>query len=590
MGTTIWQAGFGSTEGRIVPANWSPAEGSYVFVLGSDEPGVTGKLLVGDNVNVSQSGTYPAGSFRFRARTRGPASAPDQCWWEASLIVGGTPVVVRRVEVGETLDWSDMGWEQTSGGSGSLAFQLTFRGPSALRAEPEIPAFYLDAIVFAAPAAGDFRLANRYPEPSAPAARADLPISFDLFPLSVSPSAITVKVNGVTAYTAGAFTSAFAGSLSAQSATSASQRWVIDPLEVWSDAEAVTVSVSDGTTTIAWSFTAQRTSGPKIAQVTAQDLQQVRVTFDEAPVAGTGTAGDALLASAYAFTRAAADIAVQVAAISVSQVSATVFDVMTDIPLSAGHTYTLTLENVADALGNVTEPTSPGATATFTAYLPQIDPTRAFNLYAMMPEKNRREDQTGELLAFLTVLQDPLDLLLHVIDSFADVLDPNLAPEGFVDAMLADLGNPFGFDLTLSQKRLLVQLLLPIYKQKGTAPGVVNALRLFLGISMVHVSYGWGALLGDAILGDGTTANPGTFILGSNDGLDPLTFELLTPVALTDAQIAQGTAIVEFMKRGECRFLGFVYESAPSPDDPVELGFDSTLGDGGSHPGTFLLH
>ncbi len=593
MGVSIWEAGLGTSQGRIHPANWvPPPAGTEVYCLGSDEPGVTGRMKVGDFMSVSQAGEYPNSSFRFQARTRGPSSVPDECWWEAAFSVGGSPVLVWRVDAGEQLDFADLGWEVVSGATGALSFSLTLRGPSGLVVEPELPAFYIDNIVFAAASAASFRLSDRFPEPASTGVRADRPISFDLFPSSTPASAITVTVNGAPAFAGGVFLPAFAGALSSQGTTGGgSRRWVIDPLGVWGDEEAVTVVVTDGTTTVTWSFTGERTAGPRVSSAVAQGLQQVRVTMDEAPVAvSPSAAGDALNPASYSITRAPGEIAAQVRVTGVAQVSDAVFDLMTDIPLSPSKTYELTVLELVDGLGNVTEPGSPGASVAFLAYQPPVPAGRSFDLYAMMPEKNRLEDQTGELAAFLACLQDPLDLLLGVIDSFSDVMDPNLAPEGFVDAMLEDLANPFSLTLTLTQKRLLVQLLLAIYKQKGTAPGIVNVIRLFLGISMTHVSLGWGVRIdGEALLGDGG-ANPGTFILGSDVGEDPFSFELVTPVVLTDDQTTQGTAIVEFMKRGECVFKGFVFESTPPAPNPVELGFDSVLGNAGSFPGTFILH
>lgn len=592
-GVPIWEATFGEGEGRIVPANWTPTEGTFAFVLGSDIPGLTGKLKTGDNIQISQSGNYPAGSFHFAARTRGPSSVPDQCWWEAAFLVGGTVALVRRIDADELLDFADMGWEVTNGAAGALAFTLTLQGPANLVVEPELPAFYLDAITFAAPdGTKSIRLYNRFPEPGSSGVRADRPISFDLFPSSVDPSTVTVTVNGATAFTAGAFTAPFDGSQSAQTTTAAgSLRWTIDPLAIWPNGQPVQIVVSQGSASVSWTFHGERTSGPEIASVIALGLEQVRVTFDEAPIAVSATnAGDALNPASYSVTRTPGEIAVQADIVGVTQVSATAFDLATSIELSPSMTYTLTIEDLLDALGNTTIPTSPGATAIFTAFQPAVPALRSFDLYEMIAQKNRDEDETGELRAFMSVLQDPVDLLLYEIDSFAEILDPNLAPEAFVDAMLADFADPFTFEITLSQKRLLAQLLIPIYQQKGTAPGIVDAIRLFLGISMVHVSLGFGARLdGAAILGNGGNF-PGTFILGSTEGIDPFAFELLTPVALTADQLTRATAIVQFMMRGECGFLGFVVETTPPPDDPVLLGFDSVLGDGGGFPGTFILH
>lgn len=68
---------------------------------------------------------------------------------------------------------------------------------------------------------------------------------------------------------------------------------------------------------------------------------------------------------------------------------------------------------------------------------------------------------------------------------FQDLFDPDKAPMPFVELMLLSLGNPFrAIILTDTQKRKLVKLLIPIYRQKGTAIGIINAVRFLLGIEI----------------------------------------------------------------------------------------------------------
>lgn len=74
---------------------------------------------------------------------------------------------------------------------------------------------------------------------------------------------------------------------------------------------------------------------------------------------------------------------------------------------------------------------------------------------------------------------------IESIEAFQEIIDPDTAPEVFVDLMLANLGNPFkSVSLTLTQKRKLVRLLIPIYKQKDTERGIVNAIRFLTGIEV----------------------------------------------------------------------------------------------------------
>ena len=608
MGTPIWLSRDGITEGRIEPSGWSPPDGTWVLCLGSDVPGLTGRLEVGDYIQASQAGNFPDSTMRLRARTRGPASVPDGCWWEARLsaVWNGSANVgelVLRVDPGELLDYADIGWEVPGTSAGTLFFALVLNGPAALVAEPELPAFYIDAITFTPASAASLRLFNRFPEPGSVGARADAPVSFDAFPDS---DALTVTIDGVVAYTAGAFTAPFAGPESATSTTSGgSLRFVIDPLAIWGNAATVDVVVTDGTTTIAWAFVAERTTGPELASVVAQGYQQIRVTFDETPIAvSAANGGDALNPASYAITRTPGIVSVQPTITGVTQVAANVYDLATDLELSAGAPYTLTLDGVIDLFGNATEPWSPGAVLGFNAWIPPIPAGRDFTIYDFFSDQTRADDQSGELAALCAVIQDCVDLLLYEIDSFADITNPNLAPEAYVDAMLADLGDPFTFTLTLQQKRLLVQLLLPIYEQKGTSVGIENAIRLFTGIEVDVISIGWGSLLDGLTDFLGDSSKPGwpggvgasSFILGSTVGIDPFSFELqvvgVTPP--TAAQIAIINQVVIYMMRGECNYLGIVSTLAPVPTTPVLLdgpaGMDSVLGDGSDGSSTFILH
>lgn len=68
---------------------------------------------------------------------------------------------------------------------------------------------------------------------------------------------------------------------------------------------------------------------------------------------------------------------------------------------------------------------------------------------------------------------------------FQKILDPDQAPADFIDLMLEHLGNPFTrVNLNLTQKRKLAKFLVPIYRQKGTAAGIINAVRFLTGIEL----------------------------------------------------------------------------------------------------------
>ena len=50
------------------------------------------------------------------------------------------------------------------------------------------------------------------------------------------------------------------------------------------------------------------------------------------------------------------------------------------------------------------------------------------------------------------------------------------------------IGNPFPFDLDELGKRRLAAVLVEMYRQKGTAVGIRNAVRFFLGIDIAAIT------------------------------------------------------------------------------------------------------
>lgn len=181
---------------------------------------------------------------------------------------------------------------------------------------------------------------------------------------------------------------------------------------------------------------------------------------------------------------------------------------------------------------------------------------------------NLREDATQDLRKFLWAWQEPLELMLALVDEWLAILDPRTAPEPFLDAMLADLGNPFEFPLTVQQKRKLILLLVPIYKQKGSADGIVSTIRLFLGIETTITYPGLGGPgLGFMTLGGGSEV--GTFLLGG-DAYDAYGYVVNALVILTDEERDKTQAIAEYMQAAN-EHLVRIAEPGALPLDPDHL-------------------
>ena len=450
--------------------------------------------------------------------------------------------------------------------------------------EIELPTVHLDAVLLD-PTPARPAVINRDPEPSETQVPIGTSIALDLTdvgPDGIDTAATEVHVAGVLAFAGGVFQPGFDGpGSSATNPQPDTLRIAIDPVAAFASLQEVAVRVVTRTVGGAfsldatWTFRCEDLTAPRVVGAQARELNRVRVSFDE-PVkqVDPAAADDALNPALYAFERLSAP-AVDVAAVEVEAVSESAVDVVTDTELTPGATYRVSVGPVADLFGNTVAP--PGDTAVFAGFVPPRPAGRRFDLYQMLPAMNRREDETGDLRRFLACLQEPTDLLLHDIDRFTDILDPDLAAEPFLDLMLLDLGNPFPFDLSVVDKRRLLNVLVAVYREKGTAAGIKNAIRFFLGLEVEIVSYsGEGLVLGESLLGE-------DWVLGPSTAFAAYSFEVVVSRSHTDEERRRLRQIVDYMKPAHTHFARLVEPEIPLVVDHLELGL-SELGE------NWLLH
>jgi phage tail-like protein len=190
----------------------------------------------------------------------------------------------------------------------------------------------------------------------------------------------------------------------------------------------------------------------------------------------------------------------------------------------------------------------------------------------MLPKHNRRDDQTGDLWRFIACLQEVADLLLADVDAWTDIFDLERAPEGFLDLILQDLGNPFPFELDALGKRRLASVLVEMYQQKGTAKGIQNAVRFFLGIEIAAIS----AFASDAlVLGESELGVD--WILGPSDRFALYAFNVEVGRILADVERRRLRSIVEYLKPAHTHFVDLVEPVPVVEPDHWELGL-SELG------------
>jgi len=447
----------------------------------------------------------------------------------------------------------------------------------------ELPGLYFDDVVTDATPTRP-SLVNRDPEPSEVLVPVGTQIAIeivDVGPDGVDRAATRAYVGGVLAFEGGAITEfkpGFDGPGSAVTLTSDTLALVIDPTADFASLQTVNVRVVSSTLVSAlaldltYSFQIEDLTAPIVASAQATSAKIVRVSFDEAMrQLGDGDSADALEATNYSFL-ALTTPAVSVVPLSVTPAGSSAVDVELDIELSQFATYRVIVTNVEDVFGNPIGET--GNQADFVGFIPPGRPKqRSFELLRLLPEINRRQDLTGDLKRLMAVLQDVLELLLSEVDRFTDIIDPDRAPEAFLDLMLADLGNPFAFDLSELQKRRLVSVLVQIYKQKGSAAGIRNAIRFFLGVDVTAIDafHGTTLVLGESELGV-------DWELGPIDQFALYSFDISVNRTLTDAERRQTREIVDFMRPAHTHFIDLIEPGAPAFIDHWELGL-SELGE-----------
>ena len=168
----------------------------------------------------------------------------------------------------------------------------------------------------------------------------------------------------------------------------------------------------------------------------------------------------------------------------------------------------------------------------------------------------------------------------YEIARFTDIV--SIQKTDYIDLILANLGNPFNFELTVAEKRNLARALIPIYRLKGTREGLKQSILFFTGqrIEIVDSVSADNWVLGDDELGVGTIAGADfgsmdlfTFVIVLTDY--PLTFiptASLTPPA-PSTLLTNIDAIVEFMKPAWTRqyYLEYVLPAVASFEDPSWL-------------------
>ena len=112
-----------------------------------------------------------------------------------------------------------------------------------------------------------------------------------------------------------------------------------------------------------------------------------------------------------------------------------------------------------------------------------------------------------------------------------------------------------------------------MYRLKGTAPGIVNAVRFFLGVEVTAITAfaSETLVLGESELGV-------DWVLGPSDRFARYAFEVHVDRVLTDVEHRHLRRIVQYLKPAHTHFVALIEPSPPAVVDHWILGV-SELGE-----------
>ncbi|MGN6107484.1 MAG: phage tail protein [Kofleriaceae bacterium] len=441
----------------------------------------------------------------------------------------------------------------------------------------ELPGLVVEAVV-AVTTTEPLAIINRDPCPGEANVPVDSTIGLELVALGpdgIDLDATQVFLDGVLAFggsTPSEIRAGFDGPRAVVTPGPDSLRIVLDPVTHLPSTAVVLIRVIaaavGGSAVLdeSYVFTVEDRTAPRVIAAQAYGARQVQVAFDE-PVHVIDPSG-------FQF-RPLDRPAVRVVSVGAAA-RGSVVHVELDWELTPDIRYEVVVTGATDLNGNASLP--PFDRTSFVGYRAPRPAARRFDLWAMLPKHNRRADATGDLRRFVSCLQEVTDLLLAEVDRFPDVFDLERAPDAFLDAVLADLGNPFPFELDTPGKRRLAGVLVDMYRLKGTAVGIINAVRFFLGIeiSMIRSFAGTALVLGESELGV-------DWELGPSSSFARYAFDVVVPVVLTSVERRQIRAIVEYLRPAHTHLVDLVEPGTPASIEHWEIGI-SEVGE------TTLLH
>src|SRR5262245_4737600 len=108
-----------------------------------------------------------------------------------------------------------------------------------------------------------------------------------------------------------------------------------------------------------------------------------------------------------------------------------------------------------------------------------ICPLNTIKLQDLVPRRYFRGQDGERTDRFISIFQDQFCQLLNDAQNLGLIIDADVTDERYLDLLISNLGFDLNIFLSVDKKRKLVKVVVQIYQQKGTKPGIENVIRQF---------------------------------------------------------------------------------------------------------------
>lgn len=193
----------------------------------------------------------------------------------------------------------------------------------------------------------------------------------------------------------------------------------------------------------------------------------------------------------------------------------------------------------------------------------EIQSARQYTLKSDWPQNLRAEDWDGVLDSIDPLVQEGIEGIF----AFVDIVNPEKMPDDLLDISLAEVGiflerDLPGLVLSANEKRKLLRYAIPLHKQKGSEPGIVNIIRIVLGIEVTLNSFNF-----DGFILDESELDVDV-LFGGDDEEETYSFEIVTAEEPSEEVLAKIEALARYMKP---IYMHLYRVTAPEEIDHLEL-------------------